>query len=70
MGQGTLGPMLQQGQFVIAHPPTTRKVFPVFDGAVVWIQFEPQQVQQIFVVHEVADFGRGCRAEALLAGVR
>lgn len=42
VGQGALGPVLQQGQFVIAHPPAACKVLPVFDGAVVWIQFEPQ----------------------------
>lgn len=42
VGQGALGPVLQQGQFIVAHPPATSKVLPVFDGAVVWIQLEPQ----------------------------
>lgn len=62
--QGALGPMLQQGEFVVAHSPAARKVLPVFDGAVVWVQLQPQQVQQVFVVHEVADLGRGRRAAA------
>lgn len=42
VGQRALGPVLQQGQFVVAHAPATRKVLPVLDGAVVWIQFESQ----------------------------
>jgi len=60
--------VLQQGQFIVAHPPAARKVLPVLDGAVVGIQLEPQQVQEVFVVHEIADLGRRRRAAALFAG--
>lgn len=65
MRQGTLCAVLKQSQFIIAHAPTTCKVLPVFDSAVVGIQFEPQGVQKIFVVHEVTDLGSRCGAVAL-----
>lgn len=69
MGQGALGPVFQQSQFVVAHSPATGKVLPVFDGAVVRIQLEPQQVQEVFVVHEITNFGRRCGTAALFTGI-
>lgn len=68
-GQRALRLVLQHVQFVVAHPPAAGKVLPVLDGAVVGVQLQPQPVQEVFVVHEVADLGDGRRAAPLVTGV-
>lgn len=63
------GLVLQQAQFVVAHPPAAGKVLPVLDGAVVRVQLQLESVQEVFVVHQVADLGNGRRAAPLAARV-
>lgn len=67
--QGALRPVLQHVQFVVAHAPAAGEVLPVLHRAVVRVQLQPQAVQEVFVVHEVADLGNGRRAAPLVARV-
>lgn len=68
-GKGALRLVLQHVQFIVAHPPAAGKVLPVLDGAVVGVQLQPQSVQEVFVIHEVADLGDGRGAAPSVTGV-
>ena len=64
--QRALGPVFQQGELVVAHAPAAGKVLPVLDGTVVGVQLEAQGVQQVLVVHQVADLRHWRLVAALL----
>ena len=63
---GGLRAVLQQGQLVVAHAPAAGEVLPVLDRAVGRVQLLLQPLEQVAVVHQVADHGRRGWETALL----